>query len=789
MFKQIVFLSIAFITLSLHAMDNNEYYVRFVENLSDQEGELVTFPKSMLNDLHTLKHMQEDLGDDLGSQEKPFLLSISNISRKDFDTIIRFINTVHKIKQRTDTPINSSEELQNELWIQNFQFLPDRYVQIANLIRIGNYIGFDTTVINALKLCITQLKKYIIAPKHKGNKDIIADLLKKIAKLDNQAETIKDLLRFANLNDNLQEKITDLNKVQYRTAKLDNQAKTIENDIRFETLDDALQAGLTNINKLDFDTLLSIKELLLNDMREQIEEKIIDDMNNVQTMHQKIVLEVPERLKDLIYYAKITSPFSVHFNGRYGTGVLLAKETKNIQKEIALEDLPINLPLFTSLGAMPNQHLISSRIHENGINPKTIDLTARPPRVFIDNYYWSFYNKFEQHVEIGVGYILKKEALGKPKWISIPNQVSFAEPFKDNTETEKYVCVVGTEDDDSKIVIIDQSETCSLIKTCTNETLICATVFESKLIYRTQDIISNKNYLEIMDLNNYKILTRIDITTQDDDLFDSIADSSNIFTFIHSMYSTNKKDIIIKFIRIYDRSNSATNLYTITIDRENLQVRSAKHAPTLIDGTYLLPQFIDAFPSKVVFVFKNHPDISNFQYKNIFMFNGELYVGGFDGAGTKNFFIYKYLSKETIAIFDQIKNLSYLSIEQLYALQGIVYRITHGTFKKMTPTEKQLFESMNIKDQNLFLNLFSKDKPITDMKGRPSIINPAKAGAYETPLKGYIEKQAQPHGQKRFAQESPDEERPAKKQKPNPTTQGDEESQSDETTLDESKDK
>jgi hypothetical protein len=138
-------------------------------------------------------------------------------------------------------------------------------------------------------------------------------------------------------------------------------------------------------------------------------------------------------------------------------------------------------------------------------------------------------------------------------------------------------------------------------------------------------------------------------------------------------------------------------------------------------------------------------------------------------------------------IIQSLKNLVQLSIEQLYALVEICTRFAQGTFKEMTATEKMIFESMPLDDQNLFHALFSfGGKPITDPFGVQSFIQPAKQFTKEInlenpePVPGYVLPGT--IGIKRPAEQSSSK-RPSKKRR---LEDREEEEQSDDVTFNES---
>jgi hypothetical protein len=717
-----------FLTAPLCAMDvdTDVYYLRFGESFEDKEGMLTTFPKSALNDMQLLKGAQEDLGADVGTEEKPFFLDLHALSPDDFDKVITLIEQVRGFIAVNPQQNNNASAIQEFLWssrMGGILNIPDRYTRLATLLSCGNYLGIDPVIIEALKLCIAKL------PREKS--------------------------------------------------------VTLSEDLGgglwgFETLDRALKAGLKNINKLPNDLLIPIKEALSQRIFLHIEKKIVDEMNDPKTKHQKTILEVPQNLKD-IRYAKILSKSQIpcRIGGR--VGFLVFDPTKVTSDTIPFKEFArfkVSIPQIPSLSGFPNLDLINDRLRGNNPN-LNIPIAYSNARVFFSEKrpftLISFYS-MPGPVEIGCSHIFNGVT---QKWISIPNQISWFAPFKDNAGQEKLVCIVGTEDDNPKIVIIDPiSEECKLIKTFPNTIFNGVVVFGSKLICHLYEKTTNDPYLDIMDLDNYATLMHMNIRVPEKIEYtlsitkEEQAEPYNEVIWYYDVF----KNLCVRFMRGFQEAGiNNVYAYTYIIDTKTFQAGENKYfvsteQPMIVR---LLPELY----SRMLVIKKEHPDLVNLRWVSSFDFNGDIYVGGFDADGTKNFFIYKYFSKEMLAIFDQIKGLTDLSIEQLYMLEEIIYRLTNNSFTGMTPTEKQIFELMDLKTQNLFLNLFSKDKPITEMVGRQFIVNPKKVGEYQEPLKKYIATQS---GQKRRAEEAPTEERPAKKLRAN------EDESEDETTLDES---
>lgn len=138
---------------SIDAMDvdTDVYYVRFGENLTDQEGLLTTFPKSILNDMPTLKNMRDDLGDDVGMKETPFVLEKSTVPPVIFKTIIFIQKT---IAQNPENYANASM-LQKFIW-ELIKTKENHYAYLAQLIKSGSFLDINPQIMSALMLCATK---------------------------------------------------------------------------------------------------------------------------------------------------------------------------------------------------------------------------------------------------------------------------------------------------------------------------------------------------------------------------------------------------------------------------------------------------------------------------------------------------------------------------------------------------------------------------------------------------------------------------------------------------------
>lgn len=738
-------LSLLFLFPSTRSMDKDVYYVRFVENITDKEGQLTTFPKSMLKDMKTLIDIQNDLGEDLGSQENPFPVVLSIISPDDFDKIIALIQNVQTFFAKNPQQNGTVDPIQEAIW----DSLPkNRYTHIADLIRICDHFRIDPVINDALFLCITK------TPREKS--------------IRNKA----------------------------------NPALTSR-----ETIDDALQAGLKVINKLPEDNLKLIKETLLHRINLMVEGKIIYEMNNPIVPRQAKILEFPDEYKENITAAQIAAPHTIlaqvgnnkeEYTDKVGFFTFddAGKNTKISWLEF---------PQWETLGDLPNQHLLSVQLKKQNKDPKTIknDSIARSRPIFILTNDYSLISFYDQNVtpRIGIGYIFVNN-----KVITIPNEVAFCGSFKNNTGQLKLACIVGTQDDEPKIVIVDPiSGTCDLIKTLTNQPILAATILESKLIYKTLnhsimdvnpdvDLGSNdatKVFLQIMDLHSYTVSNSITIDITNVGKTEWIGSISDVNAPGHKIAAHRINDSIISIVLLRSYEDIGRLKYTVLFDLKTSQF-----------GIFTQPieQFVqlyksDALPSKILLVNLGSPAIeynyghggsSNLHFYNICTFNGALYMGALDINMMDQYAVFKYLSAEKLAYFKQIKELTNLSIEQIYALEEIVFRLVKNQFTGMTPTEKQLFESMPLKDQNLFHEIFSTGKPITDLSARQFIVDPKKASELEASLPGYILPPT--GGVKRRAQEVPEEQRPTKKHKTKKVEESEEESSSDETTQDESED-
>ncbi len=717
MFKRFLLFPCLFLVFSAQAMNNDVYYVRFVNDFSDKEGLLTTFPKKYLSQLKTLKDAHEIWKSDIGTLEKPFLLKSSEVSPDGFDQIIKFIKSKENTKKNTYSSLSIIDYIFDKNSAQRYRIL-------SQMIPAIDYLRLDT---NELDLLLNSLK-----------------------------------------------------------SPLRSESKTKKGMGEKDFLNNALNAGLKDLNKIREYLLRPIKESLLEKINAQAETFIIEKANKPSLSRNKTTLEVPTQYKG-VTYGKIVSPHHAYVRFVNGLIGLLVFDQKNNISSLKNVNF-ISYPSFQTLAEMPNLALFPITIMQNRMPPSNIELSQVIPKTktFFDekNHYfcYSFYTS-----EIGISGILNTKT---GKWINIPNQVAWFSPFKNKHGQEKLASIICTEKDIPKLAIIDPVKgTCDQIKQFPGTIFIAATIFESKLIYHFYR--EGFVYLAIMDLNTYENIAESDISL---DFYENrvkpISTYSDKNYAMNAFYDTNQSCIKVSFVRtVIPNMNDKEYdvVWTYSINTNTFVIKEQEWGSTVNFDSCIIRE-ANQFPSGIVVVNHTNPDIRNLLYLNIFTGkDGSIYVGGFDNE-TKNFLTYKYFPKDTLVIFNQIKQHTYLSIEQLYVIEEIAHRIIKNKFIDMTPNEKQIFESMELEDQNLFLNIFSTDKPITGMEGISSIIIPAKAGAYETPLKGYIKEQTQPHGQKRRAEETPEEEeRPTKKQKREKFKE-DEESESDETTLNESED-
>jgi len=366
-------------------VDTDVYYVRFGESFEDKEGMLTTFPKAVLNDMQLLKGAKEDLGADVGTEEKPFFLDLHALSPDDFDKVITLIEQVRNFIARNPQQNNNASAIQQFLWSSNMGGIlntPDRYTRLTMLLSCGNYLGINSVIIDALKLCIT------IPPR--GKSMILSE---------------------------------DLGGGMWGS----------------ETLDRALKAGLKNIDKLPNDLLIPIKETIIRPIALHIETEIVKKINEHTTKHKKIMYELPPELKANVMNGSflLGIDFVVETTTEnFGVFTTDKEKSSPAVKRLKLKG-SFHTPKFNFLGQIPNQHLVdpvilNNRFNFNAMNipldefipdlPIFLSSVSGNIQVTVD--YVTYFAEEDEDEELGIEPCVSNIFIRSTKqWVSIPNFV------------------------------------------------------------------------------------------------------------------------------------------------------------------------------------------------------------------------------------------------------------------------------------------------------------------------------------------------------------------------------
>jgi len=533
-----------------------------------------------------------------------------------------------------------------------------------------------------------------------------------------------------------------------------------------ESVEDALKAGLQKINKLEGDLLNAIKNEFIKTLCHQVEKKW-ERERNVRIIplegqqfpanynYTDTYMKRPHKSLDLIYSS---------------TGSVITKHSKVIGG-IFTENRQLILPPYQHILQLPHQELIAREFAQQRILSQRVPFPGRDAHTNIyfspDDTYcvFSFY--------VGPRVYGATRVWG-PKGVitDLPMSTTFFSAFIDEEGKEKLVAIVwdsGLEQKE-KIVIIDPSNgACSIAAENDIRTRVACMVSNTPLLirngvgYRTGPGEKSIFSLELFDCKAKKIKTSIPGADDYMKLISWVDDDKTIKLAV-------LRDIVVNSVR-----KCQIDVYVIDSTASNISLVSERIVPS--NSTII---YCEEVSSKYIVI--NFDNFKNLQHADIVSGQEHIYVTGYYTTGNTlpvfSIFNKKFAKKR----MDGFKNLTILSIEQLYMLKGIMDRINKNAFLNITPTEKKLFDEMPIPVQNFFHEFFGV--AFTEIYSTRSIINIKKAVELEAPLPGYVK---QTHGGvKRPAQGPTEELRPAKKRKTEPVESEEESEAEDETTMDES---
>ncbi len=432
-------------------MDDDNYYVRFTEDIGDQNGELVAFPKSILNDIQALAGMQEDLGNDLGTRTNPFALFVSNVPITEFRQLTSLIKHI-KNMVGLYPELNNPYKIHKLIWELIAPNYKNYYPKLARLIFYGDYLGINPMIMEALTLCLIYLPYE-----------------KEISRTNGTVVTKEP-----------------------------------------ETLDISLESGLTEINQLPPDTLLNIKSRLIENIQLEAESFLMETVSAPETNHPKITLNVKPEVKPLIITSKVFSKTRALFKANThdkDIGILIFDTPKTNHDTVSTTTTTkVLIPHYKFLGEFPHKDLMSEKV-------KSLDIRRTASPTNADNMYmvraetYGTYNFYytTQDTLINVCHI---GSITYKKWISIPNNVYHITSFKDPKNQEQFICILGSPIDNNKIIIINPvSEEVETIETPPNSVITAACVYENLYIYSSQNKQTGIVTINICDLFNENKLT------------------------------------------------------------------------------------------------------------------------------------------------------------------------------------------------------------------------------------------------------------------------------------------
>ena len=487
-----------------------------------------------------------------------------------------------------------------------------------------------------------------------------------------------------------------------------------------ETLDDALHAQLPTLNTLNLETLLPIKEELLKSIGMQT----IENTNNPEKKHpeekEKINVQPNLTIRYVKYFNHSTDFIAQTWDPNVNDGSITIFSSSNNPKIIQLEQ-------FATMANVPNQDMLPTIIGETGANPNHIPCPDIGDHMKVaiskDDQYRAislFHTiAFEGHdenaeptpVTIGMSHIYQ----GNTLIATIPDLIIFIDNYKDKTGAEKIICITGNDDRNDRIIEIDpQSATISLITQFDTDEIMAEYLAGSLLLCsRYNDPVPP---LLIINLFTHQ----------------SIVIESNATSFYNGISAAmiNSTTLQIDGI-VNDDAGHYIDTYQINME-QHIPVKETKRK--LYNYTFKAT-LCDFLPSKILIINTDHPTLRGIKNLNIIAKSDGIYVVYFNNATTETR-LFKWLDKnKSNALLQQLDSFTHLSIEQLYAIEEIVYRLTHGTFTTMTPTEQKLFGSMALDDQLFFQQLFKEQFNITILLPESPSVESAQSGGIKRAAK------------------------------------------------------
>lgn len=443
-------LSLVLLITQLRGMGDDNYYIRRNDIHGHQVGELLSFPKSMLQDFKLLAQMHEDLyTPDLGTSLTPFQVAAEFVDPGVFASLKEFFT-----HQRRREAGNDMQKIKDFIWEMLHAFT-DRYALLCNFILTGNYLNIDATFMDALKQCIIDLPntKQIALPNEQVKTETVEDALKGgISRITNKLEPNAALV--------------------LKNAIVENLRLTVEQ---------FLMHIVNNHQTYHPSSILEIP----NDMKPNIYYTYLTKTNvafiGFINTHE----------------GRRVNRFSKHLFTPIHPGSNVCRIKKAYGKRIPQYKLLVDLP---HQDLLPEPIKFLSKDAKESLRPAY----PGPHNIFIHNtasftaYHNSYYD-IPLALWVYTTYIYSSTY---KKWVSIPNAAKDIFVFKDEMNQEKLICTVGSTRRQQKIVIIDpQSDTVTVIQHMEDSTITAACLCESLYLYSTQNLENNAVVMHVYDPN------------------------------------------------------------------------------------------------------------------------------------------------------------------------------------------------------------------------------------------------------------------------------------------------
>jgi len=412
-------IAITCMNATIWSADDN-YYVRFVQNIGDVQGAIVPFAKNLLPFMQLLQGMAEDLPG-TGTQTEPFPIVIDNVTQQQFAQILALIAHVQQYEQNFKQK-SQDENLKLDQFLWTI-YAPEHnhYALLSSLLAAGDFLGLPTRIIDSLRLCLAQPPYQKFLPKKSGPVDF---------------------------------------QTAYRMLKRPTPITNVyaEQSVRQETFDDAMNAGLIAVNNVDnYEIKKSLRDLITDKL-----EAMLVDQNKPMFAGKLYAKDFnADDIMEACFMHTQTAGFAHLYtrddnNVSQGSLVQFILEGMNTLGLKTYE--PIGLPRYNLLSQVPNQQLldhIPPHIWQNVAggraailcptinNNVTLKLSSNDHFLAIECYSTGPYTINDGHGSSILFNVITFYDVRQHKIITtIPAEIVFIDSFFGTDGIEKIICVV-----------------------------------------------------------------------------------------------------------------------------------------------------------------------------------------------------------------------------------------------------------------------------------------------------------------------------------------------------------